>query len=383
MAYDFQKQMDFLLENVCAGIRHQVHRDMLGASNQEPFMKKLQEEVLGQPNVQKHLQAQHTDGWFGHELHGNDGMDCHIRGLLNLGVEASQPCIQRAVNALVTPEIAEQHKNWFRGGEALDADGRGGNRAVTAGILSWTGAEEDIPVLQEEIAFSLEHMRAVLQYHSLEDFSVRRNPSRQGKALPSEKRERYYKPGARFLGVNHISLLANTQSWRSEENLQMLKSAVRHGYRIMKDCDEYITFRKPKEYGSGFVGPFNFNWQALGALDEEGLGGILESPYPFQFGFWLRDITGLPEWARQNASAYELLADWLERDSPGADSGEGPESIPADCGQGAVLAERNECKMRHYFRGFGGMCAGVGRLTTKFCAFRQSSGSGMSRAGDW
>ena len=45
-----------------------------------------------------------------------------------------------------------------------------------------------------------------------------------------------------------------------------------------------------------------------------GLGGILESPYPFQFGFWLRDITGLPEWARQNTSAYELLADWLERE---------------------------------------------------------------------
>lgn len=40
--------------------------------------------------------------------------------------------------------------------------GNRSNRAVTAGILSWTGAREDIPALQEEIALSLEHVRAVL-----------------------------------------------------------------------------------------------------------------------------------------------------------------------------------------------------------------------------
>lgn len=38
--------------------------------------------------MQKHLMVQQPDGWFGRELHGVDGMDCHIRGLLKLGVEA-------------------------------------------------------------------------------------------------------------------------------------------------------------------------------------------------------------------------------------------------------------------------------------------------------
>jgi hypothetical protein len=89
----------------------------------EPFMVALQNEILAQTNTQKHLSAQHPDGWFGHELHGIDGMDCHIGGLLNLGVEASHPAIQKAVTALLTPEIASTHKNWFRGGAALDAEG--------------------------------------------------------------------------------------------------------------------------------------------------------------------------------------------------------------------------------------------------------------------
>lgn len=88
----------------------------------------------------------------------------------------------------------------------------------------------------------------------------------------------------------------------------------------------------------------------------------------------------LQEPFRGSCNQKEINTGRRERDSPGADSGEGTESIPADCGQGAVLAERNECKVRHYFRGFGGMRAGAGRLTTKFCVFRQSSGSGMARA---
>lgn len=61
---------------------------MLNVPVDEPFMVALQDEILAQPNTQKHLSVQHQDGWFGHELHGIDGMDCHIGGLLNLGVEA-------------------------------------------------------------------------------------------------------------------------------------------------------------------------------------------------------------------------------------------------------------------------------------------------------
>lgn len=303
MGYDFQKPIDFLLENACASIRYLVYRDLLKAPTDEPFMKELQAELLQQPNVQKHLTAQHPDGWFGHELHGIDGMDCHIGGLLNAGVEASDPCIQKAVTALTTPEIACQHKNWFRGGEALDAEGRGGNRAITADILSWVKASEDTPVLREEITLSFEHLQAVLQYHSVDDFTVK------------GKNERYYRPKAKFPGANHIGLLASTQSWRTEANMQTAKSAVRRAYELMKDFDEYITFRKPAAFGGGFVGPFNYNWQALKPIDEDHMRHIIENPYPFQFGFWLGAISGVPDWVRQSTVSYALLADRLTEDT--------------------------------------------------------------------
>ena len=301
MRFDFQKQIDFLLEHACPSIKYLVHRDMLNVPVDEPFMVALQNEILAQPNTQKHLSAQHPDGWFGHELHGVDGMDCHIGGLLNLGVEASHPAIQKAVTALLTPKIASTHKNWFRGGAALDAEGRGGDRAIVANILAMTKAPEDIPIYAEELTLAFEHLAAVLEYNSVDDFSIR------------GKNERYYKPKVRFPGANHIGILAATQGWRTKENMNTAKAAVKRAYEIMKDVDEYITFKKPSEFGGGFVGPFNYNWQALKPMTEEQIVGIMNSSYNFQFAFWLGAISSVPDWVKQHNDTYGVLADMLDR----------------------------------------------------------------------
>lgn len=303
MEYNLKKHIDFLLENACPSIRYLVHRDMLKTPTDEPLMKELQVEILQQSNVQKHLSAQNSDGWFGHELHGIDGMDCHINGLLSLGFEIDSPYIQKAITALTTPEIASQYKNWFHGGEALDAGGRGGNRAVSADILSWVKYPEDYPLLSDEISFAFEHLSAVLNYTSVDDFSIK------------GKNKRYYKPNALFPGANHINLLENTQSWRNEENMKIAKTAAKFAYDLLKDFDEHITFRKPKEYGNGFVGPFNYNWRALSPITKNDLQNILDDPYHVHFGFWLRTITAVPDWVRQTTQPYEFLAQLLDEDT--------------------------------------------------------------------
>lgn len=299
----FHKQIDFLLENACTSIRYLVYRDMLKTPADEPFMKELQAEILQQSNIQKHLAAQSPDGWFGKGIHGCEDMDCHISALLNSGIETDSEYIQRAITALTTPEIASQHKNWFIGGKALDAEGRGGNHAIIAQILSWVGYSEEYPVMAEQIALAQEHLFAVFDYTSPDDFSVRM------------KNYRCYKPNARFPGANHISLLNSTHGWRSRKKFETAKAAVKYAYEIMKNFDEYITYRKPREFGSGVIGPFNYNWQALKPIDENNLREIMNSSYNFQFGFWLSAVSGVPEWVRQSTQTYELLGNILENDT--------------------------------------------------------------------
>lgn len=297
----FDDAIDFLLENACASIRYLVQRDCLKIPTDAPAMRSLQEKILRQANVQKILAAQGEDGWLGHELHGNDGMDSLLGGLLNAGVEKTNPAVQKAIHALVTPDIASRHKNWFRGGEALDAEGRGGNRAIMAQILSWVNYPEDHPVMAEQITLAFGHLSSALLYRSVDDFSV------------LGANQRYYKPNARFPGANHISLLAATQSWRTGENWKTAKKAAGHAYALMRDVNEYITFKKPAAYGGGFVGPFNYNWQALTPITEEQLYSMICDPYPFRFAFWLGSVSGVPDFMLQSTDTYEILADLLKK----------------------------------------------------------------------
>lgn len=110
-AMKFQKQIDFLLNNACSSIKFLVYRDFLHTPLTEPFMQNLRADILNQENIKKHLECQHPDGWFGDELHGGEyGMERSIGTLLNAGVEREHPAIQKGIHALVTPEIAKQHK---------------------------------------------------------------------------------------------------------------------------------------------------------------------------------------------------------------------------------------------------------------------------------
>lgn len=154
----FEKAIGFLLDNACINIRYMIHRDILKVPANDRLMEKMQAEVLQQPTVRNRLKKQHPDGWLGHELHGSDGMDSHIDALLRLSVEPESPYIQKAINALLAPEIAQQHKNYFAAGDALDADGRGGNRSITALILSTVRFPQDKQPLADEIQLSFNHL---------------------------------------------------------------------------------------------------------------------------------------------------------------------------------------------------------------------------------
>ena len=50
MEYNLKQHIDFLLEHACTSIRYIVHRNMLKTSVDEPFMEKMQAEILGQAN---------------------------------------------------------------------------------------------------------------------------------------------------------------------------------------------------------------------------------------------------------------------------------------------------------------------------------------------
>lgn len=290
------KILDYLLENGGCSIKYRVRREILQEDMTSMEMQSLQNAILNKHKVKKILAAQHEDGWIGNELHGGvgQGFDSSISYLLSNGVEKDYPPMVRAAQSLLETQGEKPYRTTFHGGDALDLGGRGGNAAVRAGILADLG-EEYNSIVQQELDISLSYLKASLSYTSINDFSVL-----------NSKGIRYYTKDAQFPGSNHINLLSATQSWRNAENIELVRTALLHCLKIMRDNEHNIMFKS----GSHFVGPFNFKWSFV---DFE-IAELERDSYAFVW--WLRIlyklskiglIKDMPEFKKPYDYLYELV----------------------------------------------------------------------------
>lgn len=135
--------LDFLLEYGGSSVKYRTRRNILNGDIHSDEMLSIQEEILSKYQVRKLLDNQHEDGWIGNGLHGSrgKGIDSSISYLLNREVENDHPAMKKAVEALLSIREDKPYRTTFKGGNALDEGGRGGNEAVKAGVLAELGAD--------------------------------------------------------------------------------------------------------------------------------------------------------------------------------------------------------------------------------------------------
>ena len=247
----FQKHIDFLLEYASPNIVYRVKKEILNESKDSPEMLRFQTQIWNLPKVRKAFACQTKSGFFGSVLHGVyfDGFDSTIDLLKRNGVELTDPRMIKARDSLITwNDYKKDH--FYKAGNAMDEHGRGGFRAIWAEQLVELGADESFPQITEQIEIALSAFRGALEYTSPDDFSK--------KATFRGEPCRYYIKGATFPAANHIRLLEKTLSWRTKDNLAMVKRSFAHCKEIMKDYHDGIIYVNCGH----FVGPFNYNWNA-------------------------------------------------------------------------------------------------------------------------
>lgn len=289
--------IDYLLENGGSSIQYRVRKEMLKESPNNSEMLKLQGQIWNNNKVKKLMKRRHADGWIGDTLHGapGDGLDSSITFLLGSGIEKDCQIMNDVASALLSDKEDVEYRTTFKGGEALDEGGRGGNNAVKAGILAELG-REDNALVQNEIETSISYLEKSLEYQGIDDFSV-----------INKKGIRYYKPDVHFPGANHLNLLATTQSWRNEANYELVKKSLAHCMKIVKGKDMNIMF-KHKTY---FIGPFNFKWNVA----DFNINDIQRDTYALVW--WLRTLyniskIGIVKDIPELKQAYDYLLNLVE-----------------------------------------------------------------------
>ena len=246
---NYQNLIDFLLENAPCNILYRVKKEILQERTDSPEMLSLQSQILNLPKVKKAFACQRDNGFFGSVIHGVyfDGFDSTVDLLKRNGVELTDTRMVKAREALTDWKDYEKD-HFYKAGNAMDEHARGGFQAIWAEQLVELGADESVPQITKQIEMALNAFRGAFEYTSPDDFSK--------KAIFRGEPCRYYIKGATFPAANHIRILEKTLSWRTEDNLAMVKRSFAHCKEIMKDYHDGIIY-----VNCGyFVGPFNYNW---------------------------------------------------------------------------------------------------------------------------
>lgn len=298
------KTIDFVMENASPNIKYRILKEIFHESIDTDRMQKLQAEILNLQKVKKAFSCQREDGFIGSVIHGGyfDGFDSTVLLLKSNGVEISNPHMQKAKESLINWKDY-QSDHFYKAGNAMDEHGRGGFRAIWAEQLVELGADEAVPQIQEQIANALAAFRGALNYTSVNDFS--KKAKMQGQPC------RYYIKGATFPAENHITILEKTLSWRTEENVAMVKKSYRHCKELMKGYNDGVIY-----VNCGyFVGPFNHNWNnapnriTIRSFDD----------HPIDFAWFMRGLstasTRYPVFDDENPLLVQSLQEWIEDDN--------------------------------------------------------------------
>lgn len=275
MPNNYQRLIDFLLENAGASIKYRVKKEILNIPVDSDEMLELQSQILNLSKVKKAFACQRDDGFIGSVLHGVyfDGFDSTVNLLKRYGVEISNPNMQRAKECLINWRDYERD-HFYKAGNAMDEHGRGGFRAILADVLVELGADESVLQIQEQIDNALNAFRGAMNYTCVDDFSKKATM----RGVPC----RYYIKGATFPASNHISILEKTFSWRTTENLAMVEKSYWHCKEIMKNYNDGIIYVNCGH----FVGPFNYNWNSI----HRKIGIRDFDSYPIEFAWFMKGL---------------------------------------------------------------------------------------------
>jgi hypothetical protein len=192
-------------------------------------MCKIQDQILNDDSVRKVTALQGPDGWLAWSFHGYDSMESYIRLLCEKGVEAENPVLARALNALENG-TDRLERGLGRPGKILDDLGCGGRETIRAWLFALVGKEEK-EFVRDQIQRALDAFEYAARVRSLSE------------VYELHKGQPVFRPDTCWPGLYHLRLLAWTKNWRTSENNQMMAESIRNFVRLSPIPNIYVKYK--------------------------------------------------------------------------------------------------------------------------------------------
>ena len=207
-----------LTEDACASIRFRTRKEILG---EHPDINEYLDEILADKRVQYAFSWQKENGFLGDFFHAGwipavkmkyfgTGAEGALRFLSEMAVPDTYPVVQRCLKALLKDDWNPDPWKWST--EFQPEIGLFGADNVRAVVFSYFGIE-DYDFIQREIQRTLGYVGPVSSIPSIEEITGTYN-------------KKLYYSGTPLPDLYNLKLLAFTQSWRNDENIEIIAGAI-------------------------------------------------------------------------------------------------------------------------------------------------------------
>jgi len=264
MSFNYQKSIDFLLENGRDVIQYRLHKEILKDLTKVEE-EKLLEKVMQTPEYLLLLTHVKSNGYIGMGMHSwekfksshlDDGENA-ARLLHNYAIPKDMPIVQNFVKAMRDDAVLEHEFSYYNP-EKVRFETRsiginsGSSLDVTLYACQALLGYGDDPEMKHFVEASYQAFVSLLNYESADELTT---------FNPNLKRKNNYPtitPDTYFPCQYHLETLANTQGWRTEDNISHLAKAIDHHDKITKDFGGFAVKIKGKQVGPGwaYMNPF-------------------------------------------------------------------------------------------------------------------------------
>lgn len=247
--------LELLLSEGCPSIVYRVRKEI----NQESISARenvnYQNLIYADPKVQKILTWQESDGYFGTRFHtapskskiwSHEGC---VRYLLEMGLTKENEQVSKALEVMLRP-------GWGKECENSRAASTFKYEMIRASLFAQAGCQE-CEFVAEWVKEALQGFRYIAQAGNYTDLVCERSDKKL-----------VFKDGKYVPVIYRLRLLAYTDLWRTEDNLQMLKKAYKKMY-------EWLPL-PPMYYQSG-----SYPVAPLGNVSL-----AVNQSFQMDFGFW-------------------------------------------------------------------------------------------------
>ena len=264
MSFEYQKSIEFLLENGRDVIQYRLHKDILHDLTAAEEIDLL-EKVMQTPEYQLLLTHVKPNGYIGIGMHSwekfksshlDDGENA-ARLLHNYGIPKDIPIVQNFVKAMRDDAVLEQEFSYYNPEKVRFATrslgiNSGSSLDVTLYAMQALLGYGDDTEMKHFVDASYQAFISLLDYESADEITT---------FNPNLKRKYNYPtitPDTYFPCQYHLETLANTKNWRTEENIDRLAKAIDHHDRITKDFGGFAVKINGKQVGPGwaYMNPF-------------------------------------------------------------------------------------------------------------------------------